>query len=160
MWSLSTYLTCFWEESQGSTHPAAGTERIELGFPYRGILPGIVVENPTATWMSVCPASNIVDFAIDHQPLVGLLIVSLDLLPTVQVEALSRCVTFSICLLLWGDLCFAICFWFVICLMLLPYGQLILSYKAPIACMLFSNLHHHRTPEISELTPETSNPHL
>lgn len=38
--------------------------------------------------------------------------------------------------------------------------MLTLSYKAPITCMLVFKHHCHRTPEISGLTPEISNPCL
>lgn len=95
-------------------HPAAGRERAELWVPYRGIFASIVVEDPVPTWMSLGPASNIVDLATYHQPLTGLLMVFLDLLPAVHLEDFSGGVTFPICLLLYRVLTSPICCWFPI----------------------------------------------
>lgn len=101
------------------SHPLAGRERAELWVPYRGIFASIVVEDPVPTWMPLGPVSNIVDLAIDHQPLISLLIVSLDLLPAVHREDFSGHVTFPICLLFYRVFTFPICYWFPICLLLL-----------------------------------------
>lgn len=145
--------------SQPPSHRS--TERRQGCFcvSYRGVFPGVVVEDPAPTGVPVRPASHVVDLAVDHQPLVGLLIVSPDLFPAVRVEAASRHVTLAIILLLLpGDLGFPIWPRFAVDLMHLPWAWLTLASKAPIPLMLFFKLHCHRAPEISGLSPETSNP--
>jgi hypothetical protein len=90
-----------------------------LGGSYRGIFPSIVVEDSVPTWMLVCPVCNIVNLVINHQPLVGLLIVSLDFLPGVSVETLVEHIALAIYFLPYIGLRFPICYWFSICLMYL-----------------------------------------
>lgn len=98
------------------------------------------------TWIPVGSAGNIVDLAIDHQPLITFLIVSLDLLPAVRVEAFSGHVTLPICLL----------FYRVFTSSHFLYAYTLdtadSSLKAPILCMLVFKFHCHCIPEISGLT--------
>ena len=150
-------LKMLWEREPSPSHPPVGREKAELWVPYRGIFPSKVVEDSAPPWMLVGPASNIVDLAIDHQPLISLLIVFLDLLPAVHVETFSGHATRSICLLLYRDLTSPICYWFPIRLILLTQVWLTLSYKVPIPCMLVFKLRRHCTPLISGLAPEISN---
>lgn len=130
-----------WDVSQGPSHSAIGRgkERRELRDPYRGIFPCVVGENPAPTGMLVCPMSNIVDLAIDHKPLVCLLIMLLDLLPTILVEAFSGHDTLTICLLLYTDLnlsicCLSICYLSIGCLRLLIQVGLLTQVQWILFC--------------------------
>lgn len=91
-----------------------------LGYvPYPGVLPSIVIEDLVPTCIPPGSVRDIIDLVVNHQPLVVLLIVSLNLLPAVRFEAFSGHITFLICLLLYRDLGFPVCSWFPTCLMLL-----------------------------------------
>lgn len=106
-------LKSFWEDSQDLGHPAPEKRESRCGRggedPYRGIFPSVVVENSRPSWMPVGPLGDIIDLAADHQPLVAVLVVFLDLLPGVGVETSPGCIAFAIRLLLWGALGIPIC---------------------------------------------------
>ena len=53
----------------------------EAPGPYRSIFPGIVPDDPLAPGVPAGPFSDVVDLAIDDQPLVGAQVVLLNLLP-------------------------------------------------------------------------------
>lgn len=56
-------------------HPAGG------GRPYRGVLGAVVADEAAAPRVSLCPAADVVDATLDHQPLVAWQVVPADLLP-------------------------------------------------------------------------------
>ena len=150
-------------ERQSRSQPPSSWNRGREGrlwAPYRGVFPSAMVEDQPPTGMPVRPASNIVDLAIDHQPLVSLLIVSLDLLPGVRAEAFSGQATLRVCLLPCRELGSPTCCWFPVCLMLRTQVQLVLIHKAPIALRLFFKRHCLCTFRISGVTPGISNSHL
>ena len=159
---LEHVLEMLWERQSRSQPPSSWNREREgrLWAPYRGIFPSTVVEDQPSTRMPVRPASNIVDLAIDHQPLVSLLIVSLDLLPGVCAEAFSGQAALRLCLLPCRELSSPTCCWFPVCLMLRTQVQLVLIHKAPIALRLFFKRHCLCTFRISGVTPGISNSHL
>lgn len=93
-------LESFWDDSQDLIHPASERRECRSGrrrkYPYCDIFPSIVTENSMPSWMPVCPPGDIVDLVADHQPLVAVLVVSLDLLPGVGVETSPGCIAFAI----------------------------------------------------------------
>lgn len=45
-------------------HPAG------CGLAYRGVLRAVVADEAAASWVPLCPAADVVDTALDDQPLV------------------------------------------------------------------------------------------